>query len=110
MQDGTPPHIAQQVQELLRSHFEDDRVISRSSPTVWLSRSPDLNPRDFWLWGFLKDRVYEGNIRTLPELKASLTCHVSAIDRETLRTTIEHATVCFENVLDADGMHIEHIL
>ncbi|GBN65801.1 hypothetical protein AVEN_85675-1, partial [Araneus ventricosus] len=24
----------------------------------WPSRSPDLNPCDFWLWGYLKDVVF----------------------------------------------------
>ncbi|GBN06494.1 hypothetical protein AVEN_140576-1 [Araneus ventricosus] len=110
MQDGAPPHIAQQVQELFRSHFGDDRVISSSFPTVWPSRSPDLDPCDFWLWRFLKDHAYGRNTWTLPELKASLTRYVSPIDRETLRTTIEHAIERFENVLEADGMHIEHML
>ncbi|GBM68932.1 hypothetical protein AVEN_207185-1 [Araneus ventricosus] len=92
------------------AHFGDDRVIPRSFPTAWPPRSPDLGPCDFWLWGFLKDRVCGGNIRTLPELKASITRHVSAIDRETFRTTIEYALVRFEHVLDADGMRIEHML
>ncbi|KAF8791010.1 hypothetical protein HNY73_005947 [Argiope bruennichi] len=80
MQDGAPPHIARPVTALLRALFEDQRVISRSFPTALSPRSPDLNPCDFWLWGFLKDRVYVGSIRTLHELKASITRHVAAID------------------------------
>ncbi|KAJ4437635.1 hypothetical protein ANN_17780 [Periplaneta americana] len=30
---------------------------------------PDLNPGDFWLWEYLKDRVYQGHIRSLSDLK-----------------------------------------
>lgn len=110
MQDGAPPHIARPVTALLRDHFGDDRIISRSFPTTWPPRSPDLNPCDFWLWGFLKDRVYGRSIRTVADLKASITRHVAAIDRETLRATIEHAITRFEHVLDVNGMHIEHVL
>ncbi|GBO22048.1 hypothetical protein AVEN_157002-1 [Araneus ventricosus] len=84
MQDGAPPHIARAVHGLLLDHFGDDRVISRIFPIAWSPRSPDLNPCDFWLWRFLKDCVYGGNIRNLPELKASIPRHDSAIDRETL--------------------------
>ncbi|GBL93848.1 hypothetical protein AVEN_153614-1 [Araneus ventricosus] len=58
--DGASPHIAGPVQALLRAHSGDVRVISRSFLTAWPPRSPDLNPCDFWLWGFLKDRVYGG--------------------------------------------------
>ncbi|GBO04106.1 hypothetical protein AVEN_203795-1 [Araneus ventricosus] len=50
MQDGAPPHIARQVQEMFLSYFGDDLLISRGFSTVWPSRSPDLNPCDFWLW------------------------------------------------------------
>ena len=69
----------------------------------------DLNPCDFWLWGFLNDHVYRGNMQTIPELKASITRYVSSIDRETLRATVEHAITRFEHVIDVNGMHIEQI-
>ncbi|GFU34078.1 putative DD41D transposase [Trichonephila clavipes] len=44
MQDGAPPHIGLCVQQFLRQHFTNDRVISRAFPTAWPLRSPDLNP------------------------------------------------------------------
>ncbi|GBN09925.1 hypothetical protein AVEN_216281-1 [Araneus ventricosus] len=59
MQDGAPTHIVRPVQTLVRAHFADDREISRSYPTAWPPRSPDLNLCDFWLWGFLKDLSME---------------------------------------------------
>ena len=51
MQNGVPPHIGFCVQQFLRQHFINDRVICRGFPTIWPPRSPDLNPYDFWLWG-----------------------------------------------------------
>ncbi|GBN24600.1 hypothetical protein AVEN_221997-1 [Araneus ventricosus] len=110
MQDGALLHIVRAVQALLHAHFGDDQVFSRSFPTGLPPRSPDLNHCDFWLWGFLKNCIHGGSIRTLPELKANITRHVPAIDRETLRATIGHAITRFEYVLDADGMSIEHML
>ncbi|GBM05026.1 hypothetical protein AVEN_60222-1 [Araneus ventricosus] len=41
MQDGTPPHNATPVKQLLNLHFGNDRIISRHFPTAWLSQSPD---------------------------------------------------------------------
>jgi hypothetical protein len=35
--------------------------------------SPDLNPPDFYLWGYLKDNMYENNTQTIGELKAAIT-------------------------------------
>ena len=61
MQDGAPLHIGHQVQCLLRETFTDEHIIFRSFPNPWPARSPDLNPCDFWLWGYLKDCVYRGH-------------------------------------------------
>ena len=108
-QDGAPPHVARQVIALLGVHFGDERVISRGFPIAWSPRFPELKPCDNWLWKFLKDHVYKGNIETVPELKESITCHVSSIDRETLHAAIEYGLTRFKHVTDANGMHIEQI-
>ncbi|GBL94656.1 hypothetical protein AVEN_83973-1 [Araneus ventricosus] len=72
MQDGASPHIETPVKQLLNLHFGNGRITSRHFPTAWPPRSPDLNPCDFWLWGYLKDVVYGGPIANLAELKTSL--------------------------------------
>ena len=69
LQDGAPSPIAQQVTALCRAHFGDERVISRGFPTAWPPRSPELNPCDFWLWGFLSDYVDWGNLQTVRNWK-----------------------------------------
>ena len=51
MRDGAPPHIALTVQQLLKHHFTDERIIIRSFPNPWPPRSPELTPCDFRLWG-----------------------------------------------------------
>ncbi|GFU90423.1 uncharacterized protein TNCV_3948531 [Trichonephila clavipes] len=52
MQDGAPTQNVPQVKTLLSADFGDNRVISKHFQNAWLSRLPDLNPCDFWLWGF----------------------------------------------------------
>ena len=54
------------------------------------------------LWGYLKNNVYRENIQIVPELKENTTCHISSIDRETLRATVEHAITLFEHMIDAN--------
>ncbi|GBM43086.1 hypothetical protein AVEN_126172-1 [Araneus ventricosus] len=61
MQDGAPPYIATPVKQLLNLHFGNDRYISRHFPTDGPPRSPDFNPCDYWLWGYLKGVVHGGN-------------------------------------------------
>ncbi|GBM58922.1 hypothetical protein AVEN_80721-1 [Araneus ventricosus] len=53
IQDGVPLHVTLPEQALLRVHFGVNLVFSRSFPTASPSHSPDMNPCDFWLWGFL---------------------------------------------------------
>ncbi|GBN40572.1 hypothetical protein AVEN_223381-1 [Araneus ventricosus] len=69
MQDGAPPHIIRRVKQLLRHHFTDAWVISRHFPTAWTPRSPDTTPYDFWLWGLLKDNIYNKRAAPLSDLK-----------------------------------------
>jgi len=38
--------------------FSGDRVISKG---LWTHRSPDLTPPHYFLWGYLKGRVYQTN-------------------------------------------------
>ncbi|PRD27532.1 UNVERIFIED_CONTAM: hypothetical protein NCL1_35099 [Trichonephila clavipes] len=106
MQDGATPHIGRQGKALLSANFGDNRVISRHFPDAWPSCPPALNPCDFWLWGFLKDRVYSGGIRTLPDLKDSIIRHVAEIPPEFLIATIQNAIMRFQHVIDVNGAHI----
>jgi len=56
-QDGATCHIAKQTMKLLSQIF-GNRIISRGSAFGLLPRSPDLTAPDFFLWGYLKDRIY----------------------------------------------------
>ncbi|GBM96981.1 hypothetical protein AVEN_123720-1 [Araneus ventricosus] len=101
--------VARSVHTLLRAHYGDDGEIS-SFTTHWPHLFSELDLYDFWFWGFLKDPVFGGSIRSLPELKANKTLQVSKINRETFRATVEHVTSCFEHVRDANKMYVEHML
>jgi hypothetical protein len=52
---------------------------------AWPARSPDLTVPDFFLWGFLKDRVFQWRIMTIPELKPAIVDEVAAIDEDLRR-------------------------
>jgi hypothetical protein len=65
---------------------------------VWPPQSPNLTPPDFFLWGFLKERVYLYNPRSFDELKHNIAQTVASIDLGTLSTvtqnTIKVVDVC----------------
>ena len=41
----------------------------RGGPLEWPARSPDLTPMDFWLWGYLKEKVCAHNPKTVVQLQ-----------------------------------------
>jgi hypothetical protein len=47
-------------------------LISRFRDLKWPSRSPDFSSPDYFLWGYLKSRVFETRPAILDELKANI--------------------------------------
>jgi len=68
-----------------------------------------LNPPDFYLWGYLKDRVYGNNLQTIPDLKAAITAAIRAIPREECGRVIENFARRIQMCLQRRGAHLEHI-
>ena len=52
---------------------------------MWPPRSPDLNPCDYFLWGYLKSVVYYPLPKTILELKANIEREMKKISKETLK-------------------------
>jgi hypothetical protein len=67
-QDGATSHTSGVSMAEVESFFPD-RVTSRE---LWPSRSPDVTPPDFFLWGYLKGRAYMNKLRTLDELRENI--------------------------------------
>jgi hypothetical protein len=57
-QDGATAHTARASMDVLQAMFPK-HVISRFGDVSW-PRSPDMSICDYFLWGYLKSRVYEG--------------------------------------------------
>jgi hypothetical protein len=55
------------------------RWIGRCGPIAWLLRSPDLTPLDFFLWGYVKNIVYQIKLNNLQHLKARIRDAVATV-------------------------------
>jgi len=66
--DGAPGHWAKDVRRFMDRKFPN-KWIGRGGPIPWSPRSPDLTPPDFFLWEFIKDKVYSKSPSSLDELK-----------------------------------------
>jgi len=55
--DGAPPHFSQVVRQYLNHKFPN-QWIGRGGAQNWPSRSPDVNPLDYHMRGYMKSLVY----------------------------------------------------
>ena len=79
-QDGATAHTVRAAMAVVRAMFPD-RLISQCGDVPW-PQSPDLSMCDFFLWGYLKSRVYEGKPWTSEELKGAICKQIRMINQE----------------------------
>ena len=87
MHDGATAHTANSVKDFLYATFGEDNVISRNCKNSWPSRSPNINPCDFFLWGYLKHRVFSRKPTSLQQIKDFVNEEVANIPAEVLSRT-----------------------
>lgn len=106
-QDGCPAHSTLQVREWLNLHFPD-KWIGRFGPIHWPARSPDLTPMDFFLWGFLKQKVYKERLdNDLDSLRMRITQAVNDINVEMLHNVYNNFRRRAEECVNQGGQYIE---
>ena len=57
-------------------------LISLRGDIGWPARSPDLNPCDFFLWGYLKSKVYSNRSQSIEKLKDAIRQEIASIPLE----------------------------
>lgn len=114
-QDGASSHCTEQVTKLLADKYEN-RVISRkfverhNGGMEWPPYSPDLTVCDFFLWGYIKEKVYSLQVKDTPTLKAAVYSAVGAITTEMLERVYLSLYRRLECCHLSEGAHFEHIL
>jgi hypothetical protein len=89
-QDGAPPHFHLEVHRHLNTTLPqrwNGRTSNEDSALIpWPPRSPALTPCDFFLWGYVKDKVYMPPLpEDLPELRQRIVAAVDTIDVDMLQ-------------------------
>lgn len=108
-QDGAPPHYAANVRRYLEEVFPG-RWIGRRGAIEWPPRSPDLTPLDFFLWGYLKSKVYLQKPNNLEELRERIRDEIQSIPGEILQNVLEETVHRFAHCQAVDGQHFEHLI
>ena len=107
MQDGATPHTANIVKDFLRQQFGEN-LIGLGFQREWPPRSPDLNPLDFFLWGYLKLRVFRRKPSTIDQLKDFIVMEINCIEAELLARAVESLSDRCLAVICENGNHIEN--
>ena len=108
-QDGAPPHFAHQVRHWLDEHFPDS-WIGRGGPVEWAPRSPDLNPLDFSIWGYLKRKVYREPIRDIGHLRERIAEECRNLPADMLHNVEQNMKRRIVSCFNRDGGHFEHLI
>jgi hypothetical protein len=89
---------------------ECSELLSRFGDIAWPARSPELAVPDFFLWGFLKDRVFRRRIITIQELKQAIVDEVAAIDEDLRRRVYGNFRKRLQECIDLKGGHLSDVI
>ena len=87
-QDEVRAHFSTEVCTWLNGKFNGG-WIDRGGPSFWPLRSPDLMSLDFFLWGYIKTRVYKTRINGVADLKERIEQEIKIINKETLENAFD---------------------
>jgi len=110
--DGAPPHWHLTVRTFLNEHLpnrwighagQNDQVFCK-----WPPRSTDLTVCDFFLWGYMKDRVYVPPLpATVDELQKRINAAVKSVTPDMLQRVWSELDYRIDVCRVTRGWHIE---
>ncbi len=87
--------------------FFNDRIISQG---LRLPRSPDFTPLNFFLWGYIKDHIFQVEPESNDHLKEFITNVIATIDQNMLKKVFFNMPWHIKLCKEVGGGHIEHLL
>jgi len=105
-QDKATAHTAHATIDFLRQ-FYDDRIIDQN---LWPSHSPDISVPDFFLFSYLKNRVYQHDPQNLEELRNAISEEIETITPAIMSNVYENLKKRIRLCLQNGGQHFQHLL
>lgn len=107
--DGCPAHYSLIAREVLNRYF-NGRWIGRGGVINWPARSPDLTSPDFFLWGYLKDKVYEQIPTTREDMMQRIRNACALIPSDILLSCVQSFEKRIEKCIEMQGQNFEHLM
>ena len=70
------------VRDRLNEVFGNNRVVGLGHDVEWPPRSPDLTPCDFFLWGYIKSKVFVNPPQTIHNLRQKIINEFNALQQQ----------------------------
>ena len=105
-QDSATWHRSGETIVLLLEKFPG-RVISRNGDYNWPPRSCVLTPLDFFLWGYVKDKVYADAPQSIQELKKKIRAVIDEIEPRMCKNIMENFIKRARSCKPSRGGHIK---
>ena len=93
------------LREMFPQHF-----ISRGGGVSRPARPSDLSACDYFLWGYLKSKVFISKPRTIAELMQSIQEEIAAIREQMTRRVMENLGVRLKQCLRNGGRHLSDVI
>ena len=108
-QDGATAHTSRRAMGILREMLPGHLILLRGD-IGWPARSPDLNPCDFFLWGYLKSKVYSNRPQSIEELKDAIRQEIASIPHEMIHRVIDNFRERLRQCVDNNGSHLTDLI
>lgn len=107
--DGAPAHYSRLVRTHLNRNFAN-KWIGRGGTVRWPPRSPDLTKLDFFLWGYLKNLVYQEPVTTKEDMMRRIRNAFHTVNRNMLMNVSESFLTRMQVCVEQEGGYIEHFM
>lgn len=108
-QDGAPAHTSNASLHYLRGQFPG-RVMSRRGDWPWPPRSPDLTVCDFFLWGYMKQAIWNVDLheqpKNLEDLRAAILRVARSIPADMISRAFDGMVGRCEKCIEANGLWV----
>ena len=110
-QDGAPAHTSNQCMQYLMGQLPG-KVISKRGDIMWPPRSPDLAICDFFLWGYLKQTIWNVPVELQPQnlqqLRDAIIRACNGINRDMIANSFDGMLKRCRKCIAADGHIFEN--
>ena len=108
-QEEATAHTSRCAMGILREMFPG-HLISLRGDIGWPARSPDLNPCDFFLWEYLKLKVYRNRPQSIKHLKDAICQEITAIPHEMICRVMDNFQERLRQCVNNNRSHLTDLI